>query len=330
MFPLPSRFRLTNTLSPADVGVRVVVRRTLDQGGFADVLGGLESWADGVLTIRRRDGSVVAVDEATIVAGKRIPPTPTRAVADCRRIPVDALAEVAARGWPPQEVAYVGSWRLGAAAGWTLRANSVVPLGEPGMASDAALTRVRDWYADRGLPALFQVQVASALDQELEARGWRDLLGGPGVFVQVAPVAAVLGRLEGAMPEVTTSLHAEPPAGWLAIYRGGSLPPVALKVLGSPAGAVTFVTAELDGRVVAGGRAVVLDGWVGVAGMEVDPAYRRRGLARAVLAALLRAGADGGASSAYLQVEGFNEKAVGLYTGLGFATRYVYRYRQEP
>lgn len=319
MFLLPSGFTLINTLSPADVGNRVVVRRTLPEGGFTDVLGVLESWAGAVLTVRRRDGSALAIEESTVVAGKRVPPPP---------VSVRTLAAVAARGWPPVETARLGQWRLGAAGGWTLRANSVVALGQPGMAREDALAEVRAWYAARGLPALFQVQAKSELDRDLEARGWRDRIGG--VLLQVAPVAEVLARLEGTGTDVETALHPEPPQGWLALYRGGALPPVALQVLASPAGAVTFATVELDGRVVAGGRAVVLDGWVGLAGMQVHPSYRGRGLARAVLAALLRAGASGGGSSAYLQVEASNEKALALYTGTGFATRYAYRYRQEP
>jgi hypothetical protein len=67
-------------LSPADVGRRVVVRRKLgvEEGRpiYGDVLGVLESWTGGMLTIRRRDGRLVQVAEDDVVAGKPVPPPP--------------------------------------------------------------------------------------------------------------------------------------------------------------------------------------------------------------------------------------------------------------
>ncbi|HZC27382.1 MAG TPA: hypothetical protein VE287_10180 [Actinopolymorphaceae bacterium] len=67
-------------LTPADVGQRVVVRRILGvEGGrtvYGDVLGALESWSQGRLSIRRRDGELVEVSESSVVAGKVVPPSP--------------------------------------------------------------------------------------------------------------------------------------------------------------------------------------------------------------------------------------------------------------
>jgi hypothetical protein len=70
--------RLTLTVSTADVNHRVMLRRALAKGGFADVLGILESWDDGELRVRRRDGDVVPVAEADLVAGMRVPPPRAR------------------------------------------------------------------------------------------------------------------------------------------------------------------------------------------------------------------------------------------------------------
>jgi N-acetylglutamate synthase len=72
-------------LGPSDVGHRVVVRRLLrgetgPSGGpaFADVIGELESWEAGTLRVRRRDGVLVSINAADVVAGKRVPPPPPR------------------------------------------------------------------------------------------------------------------------------------------------------------------------------------------------------------------------------------------------------------
>ena len=60
------------TVTPADVGSRVTLRRTVE-GGVSDVVGVLESWASGALAVRRRDGSLVTVAEASLLAGKVVP-----------------------------------------------------------------------------------------------------------------------------------------------------------------------------------------------------------------------------------------------------------------
>lgn len=65
------------SVTPADVGSRVSLRRVVP-GGVGDVVGELLSWSAGVLEVRRRDGSVVTVGEADVVAGKVVPPAPPR------------------------------------------------------------------------------------------------------------------------------------------------------------------------------------------------------------------------------------------------------------
>ncbi|MCB0963561.1 MAG: GNAT family N-acetyltransferase, partial [Acidimicrobiales bacterium] len=89
-------------------------------------------------------------------------------------------------------------------------------------------------------------------------------------------------------------------------------------------------TATLDGAVAGVGYGVVDGAWLGIFGMATGPAHRRRGVARAVLGALVAAGRDAGATRAYLQVETDNVAAHALYAGLGFALHHRYHYRSEP
>ena len=74
----PTGVRFTINVGPGDSGVRISLRRTLPEGGYGDVLGELLSWADGAVSVQRRDGSMVVVPEADVVAAKRIPPPPVR------------------------------------------------------------------------------------------------------------------------------------------------------------------------------------------------------------------------------------------------------------
>ena len=73
----PAGVRYELSLGPDDVGHRVMVRRRLPEGGYGDVLGELESWADEVV-VRDRHGAAHALARTDLVAGKRIPPAPAR------------------------------------------------------------------------------------------------------------------------------------------------------------------------------------------------------------------------------------------------------------
>ncbi|WP_433181324.1 hypothetical protein [Actinoallomurus sp. CA-150999] len=73
--------RYVVSIAPSDIGRRVSLRRRLDSGSYSDVVGELQAWADGLLTVRRRDGSIVSVPEAELVAGKVVPPPPPRRAA---------------------------------------------------------------------------------------------------------------------------------------------------------------------------------------------------------------------------------------------------------
>jgi hypothetical protein len=64
------------TVTPADVGSRVTLRRALPDG-VGDVVGELLSWSAGELSVRRRDGSVVVVPESALLAARVVPPAPS-------------------------------------------------------------------------------------------------------------------------------------------------------------------------------------------------------------------------------------------------------------
>ncbi|MEV7994456.1 GNAT family N-acetyltransferase [Streptomyces sp. NPDC086077] len=322
--------RLEVRITTADVGKRVSVRRLGDPGvteqKFTDTVGVLTSWDDGVLVITRRDGERVRIKESALVAGKVVPAAPAR-----RRGPAasyEELARIAARGWRPLESERLGEWELRAAAGFTRRANSALPLGDPGVSLDEALSAVRRWYGERGLPAYLQTATGAEGTQELlcaelERRGWvREV----SAEVWTGALAPVADRSEGA----GVVLSREADAGWLARYQRKSVSEVALRVLGSGS-SVWFASIPGDGGAPAAiGRCVVDGRWAGFAAVEVDPALRRRGLATEVMAALARRALDEGASAAWLQVETDNAGARSLYAGLGFGAHHTYHHFREP
>lgn len=71
-------YRLTMRVSETDVGKRVTLRRVLPNGRFADTVGVLESWRDGEVTVRRKDGELARIRADELVAGRVVPPAPRR------------------------------------------------------------------------------------------------------------------------------------------------------------------------------------------------------------------------------------------------------------
>lgn len=274
-----------------------------------------------MVTITRKTGESVRIAESSLVAGKVVPAAPAR-----RRGPAasfEELAGVCARAWVPLESEPLGEWTLRAAGGFTRRANSVLPLGDPGTPLDDALARVTSWYARRGLPAYVQTATGAAGTQELlcaelEDRGWvREV----SAEVRVGALAAV-GDLEVDESVLAgVRLTRTPDEEWLSLYGRVKDPGTAVRVL---AAGPSVWFAALPGRAI--GRVVVDGRWAGFAAVEVDPEHRRRGLASAVMAALARRALEEGASAAWLQVESDNTGGRALYEGMGFGTHHSYHH----
>ncbi|MFD5427754.1 GNAT family N-acetyltransferase [Streptomyces sp. NPDC127084] len=325
-------------ITPLDVGKRVSVRRLDEAGGvggtFTDAVGVLTSWDEGVLVITRRTGEIVRIPESSLVAGKVVPSVPARR----RGLPAasfDELARISARAWQPVESEPLGEWLLRAASGFTRRANSVLPLGDPGMPLDAALDRVRAWYGARELPAFIQPATGGegtqeALCAELERRGWEREVT---TELRVGGLAAV-GDLDADVSRVRLDRSVD--GDWLRRYQRSSGPGVSgphVRAVLSSGPSVWFATVPgasgEPGGPAAIGRCVVDGRWAGFMAVEVDPARRRQGLATAVMAALARRALEEGASAAWLQVESDNDAARAMYEGMGFATHHHYHHFRD-
>ncbi|AEY91501.1 hypothetical protein SHJG_6234 [Streptomyces hygroscopicus subsp. jinggangensis 5008] len=278
--------------------------------------------------ITRRDGERVRIPQSALVAGKVVPAAPARRRGPAATYP--ELVRVSSRAWRPVESERLGEWELRAAGGFTRRANSVLPLGDPGLPLDAALAAVRRWYGERGLPAYAQTATGAEGTQEmlcaeLERRGWvREVTA----ELWTGALAPVADRAGGA--GVVLSRAAD--EAWLARYQRKGVSEVALRVLGSgPSVWFASVPGAGEGEPPAAiGRCVVDGRWAGFAAVEVDPGRRRQGLATEVMAALARRALEEGASAAWLQVETDNDSARALYRALGFTPHHAYHHYRAP
>ncbi|MCG5469050.1 GNAT family N-acetyltransferase [Micromonospora sp. LAH09] len=172
-------------LRQQDVGHRIVVRRIVGirEGRplFSDALGELVELSETHLTLATAHGPL-RVPVTQVHRAKRVPPTrrPTAAA-------VVALERAADEAWPAPTRGRIGDWLLRSADGWTGRANSALPIGDPDRPLAAAVDEVERWYAEQGQPAMINtpLPLAAPVGTELDARGWT---ARPPTLVQTAPL----------------------------------------------------------------------------------------------------------------------------------------------
>ncbi|HEX6872486.1 MAG TPA: GNAT family N-acetyltransferase, partial [Micromonosporaceae bacterium] len=231
----------------------------------------------------------------------------------------------------------MGDWVLRSAQGWTNRANSVLPLGDPGQPLDAAIQACVRWYQAQGLPAV--INVALPLRRDLAHRlaelGWHGL---PVVLVQTANLADLPSTLDPEPgPDPATGaridLTGQPSQAFLELVaqRKQGLPETAHQVL-TGVEQLRFAEAARAGQVLAIARGAVVERWLHLSLVEVIESARRQRLAQRITLALAHWAAGAGATRAVLQVEERNLPAVSFYRRLGFRThhRYVSYLAPEP
>ncbi len=256
---------------------------------------------------------------------------------------IEALDRVGALTWRGTETEPLGNWLLRAGAGFTGRANSALTTGNPGLPLPEAAARIRRWYTARGLTPMASVSYPAGepernpADRFFADQGWtlRDE-----ATVSVMTQSSTAASPAAALP---VRLDDQPGDDWLALYhfRGQpDLPPIARTILTS-APWQAFASARDGDRTVAIGRVAGAGSnvagagnngahWAGLTAIEVDPDYRRRGLAAAVTTVLITHAARRGARRVFLQVEDGNQAALALYRRLGFTTHHSYHYRVAP
>src|SRR4051794_26023858 len=91
---------------------------------------------------------------------------------------IQRMEAVAALGWQAPDRAWLGRWLLRAAAGFTGRANSALPLGPPDRPLADAVDEVERWYRERRLrpciviPHALPWPAGDPLEDLLVERGW--------------------------------------------------------------------------------------------------------------------------------------------------------------
>jgi ribosomal protein S18 acetylase RimI-like enzyme len=253
---------------------------------------------------------------------------------------IEGLAD---RAWPAAEQVPLPPWKLRATHGVTRRANSVFTAGGGNVDDLEELVAVAEgFFARRSLPPVFQVSEGTG------ARGLDDFLAGRGYRVDGASEVWTreLGRVRGgtatsAPPKMVGKAHptgapaweivadVEPDAAWFdcAFDEPAERRRVHEQIVRRVPRPRLFVSARLGDVAIGCGMATSAAGHAGVFAMSTRPAFRRRGIAAALLDTLCAWAAGRRDGRMFLQVMCENEGAKALYRRAGFGLAYRYHYR---
>ncbi|WP_395057272.1 GNAT family N-acetyltransferase [Polaromonas sp.] len=237
---------------------------------------------------------------------------------------VGGIERATASAVSPESVEELDGWLLAFDRGSVNRAKSAVPL-QHAACDEAVVGKIEARYAAHGMAPLFRLPTLlcfDALRRELTLRG----LGARSpTQVQLGTVSAMRAACVRSPADIATT----PDAAWAALFLGEGGDPVdgASRVAAlSRAPGSLYASVRENGHTIAAGSAAFSHGWVSVHGMRTAPAWRGRGMAGRILAALADAAAARGLERCFLQVEAGNTAAQALYRRAGFQTAWTYEY----
>jgi GNAT superfamily N-acetyltransferase len=231
----------------------------------------------------------------------------------------------------PQQQLWLDGWLVRFSPGKAKRARCINAVASGRLSVGHKLARAEGVFATAQLPMVVRITPftrPAGLDGELAARGFGAI---DDTRVMVAPQLSHLrppALQEGLR---WAALGHAPMAEAVGAFRGSPLAQRAAhaeRLAGSPVPftALAIKRAE-DGVLIACGQSASEGDLVGLYDVFVIEAMRGQGLANALCAKLLTNAREGGAKSAYLQVEADNHDARAVYAKLGFADGYGYHYR---
>ncbi len=265
-----------------------------------------------------------------------VPPQPRRtsliSQSDCHGSTLAAgdvagIERATAAAVSPQAIEELDGWLLAFDRGSVNRAKSAVPL-QHAVGDVAAIGQIEARYLAHGLPPLFRLADSPCFDAvrlHLLRRGYRSKQATQVQVAEVADVAAM--RTVSSQPPA--DIATEPDAAWAALFLGNGADPAdgasRVAALARAPGSL-YASVREEGQTVAAGAAAFSQGWVSVHGMRTAPAWRGRGMAGRILAALAEAAMARGVARCFLQVEEGNAAAQALYRRAGFVPAWSYEY----
>ena len=242
--------------------------------------------------------------------------------------PIPRIEEAALNAWPaPRQMVYDG-WLLrftGGPSKWVNSANVLYPSSLP---LAQKFTFCEKAYAIANLPPLFRVPAPYStpdLVQSLADSSYQPFDETYVLTRDLTPQEPLPDNLRMQILSVDDwipykGLISEAQPGPLALQR---------EIIHCIVPQKSLIVLFAGDQPVACGMGVLEGDLLGFFSIYTHHDARRKGYARAVMAALTNWGRQGGAKLGYLQVEGLNEPARTLYRRLGFELCYPYQYYKK-
>ena len=299
------------------IGKRVTIRLREPGGGFRDIVGILQNERELI----NSKSKLISFSPDEIAIWREIKPLPDLAGKGAplsqRIIELEKLSDLT---WPAEENIEYGNWRLRISDGFSMRANSVLPIGEPPIDLAVAVNHVISTYRENKLRPTFSIPlpIFEELDRYLEQVGWS-------IKIEANFLIRDIGAVElPSHPDYSVEILDNPSKVWLEVNSDQPLEKIMLRY---PA---RYGAIKNGQEVIAIGRIATLGSWSIVTRLFVNPSFRGKGLAKALMNNLLSAAVSDGATKVALQVDNENGAALALYQSMGFTTHHKFVYRVLP
>ena len=296
------------------IGKRVTIRLHEPTGGYRDIVGILQSERE--LITSKSKSITFSPDEIAI--WREIKPLPDLAGKGAplsqRIIELEKLSDLT---WPAQEIVEYGKWRLRISDGFSMRANSVLPIGEPPIDLASAIDEITNIYHEKKLKPTFSIPlpIFDELDRYLEQHGWN-------IKIDANFLIRDIGAIEvSSDPQFSIEILDYPSEEWLETNSDQPLEKIMRRY---PA---RYGAIKIGEQIIAVGRIATLGSWSIVTRLFVNPSFRGKGVAKNLMNNLLSAAVSDGATKVALQVDNENGAALALYQSMGFTTHHKFVYR---
>ena len=221
--------------------------------------------------------------------------------------------------WPPRRAWSLGPVTLRDGGGGGKRVSAATVKGH---ATETEIAQAEAAMEAKGDLPLFRLHDEDTdLDRRLEARGYQVI--DPTVF-HAAPIDRLRRPDQAPLDAIASAarlgIHAD-------IWADGGIGPARLAIMDRASEPKAWLLGRKDDRAAAAGFVSISDGIAMVHALETVPRFRRRGVARAMLARAAKWGASHGAQVLALAVTAGNTPANALYASLGMQRCGGYHYR---
>lgn len=229
----------------------------------------------------------------------------------------DLFASVDAT-WPPHRIWQQGGWTFRDGRGGGKRVSAATLAGS---VEDADIEFAARIMAEMGQPELFMIRPQDrALDRKLAAAGYD-------VIDPVVALVAPLSKMTTQAPARTPLLATAPTGDMARVWQAGGIGPARLDIMRRCNLPKTCVALTEGGQTAAVAFAACHNGLVMCHAVEVLERFRRRGLGRDIMLAVLHWARGQQARSVSALATRANSAALALYGGMGMTEIGGYHYR---